>query len=310
MDFVVLILALIAYFLVGVMPSTHYDGWFYGLKSKSQQWFQSKRGEKAEFPSGSKPLGLIVLGVSVILPVVGLSLLISWFEQLILGIPAFFLSVAILLYSLGRKEHCHWFKRFQIAWRQGDIQGAYRYANEILPEHHPNTETELYNRIYARLLYVNFTQYFTVIFWFVLLGAEGAMLARLTQLFSQPVADDGNKLSGNAQLFVVLIEWLPARLLGLVMVILSQSFRGLNEWLKQLLMFKSSLQNKTEEKPLYRMVLCVLGEKLQYQDSGDALYLKSRFSEQKEEGLKNLADLLQRSAILSVIVYSIWVLLS
>lgn len=308
MDFVVLVFALVVRFFVGVMPSTQQDAWFYHLKAQARSWVGHK--VPAGFESGSRQTsGVAILLITVFLPVIGLSFLMSWFEQLVFGVPAFFLSLAVLLYSLGRKEYTHWFKRFQIAWRQGDVQGAYRYASEVLPEYQPSSETELYNRTFARLLYLYFTQYFTVVFWFVILGAEGALLARLIQLFGQPSVNPCDKLSRHAQCFVVLIEWVPARLLGLLMIVLSQSLSSLNEWLKQLLLLKPLLQGITTEDQLYRMALCTLGQKLQYQDVGVPLYMKRRFSDQKEEGLVQLAELLQRSAVLAMIMVSIWIVL-
>jgi len=196
MEFVVLIAVLTLRALLSLMPEKCHDRWFFSLKGRAVTSFKPKPRHlydpESDEPNSIAPeqnppeahstrwfAGTGVFFISVILPVVGLSLLLAFLENIAWGLPAFVLSILVLLYSLGRKDSDHWLTRFQIAWRQKDLQGAYQYASELLPGEKIKDEKQLYQRVFSRLISLRFQDFFLITFWFMWLGAEGALLARL-----------------------------------------------------------------------------------------------------------------------------------
>ena len=330
MEFVVLIVVLSLRGLLGLLPGKRHDRWFLAIRRKALQLFRPgprhlyqaepspEDGEEtAPKPSArydSKPTarynpkawfsGTGAFFFAVVLPVAALSLLMSVLEEMIWGIPAFAASILVLLYSLGRKESAHWLTRFQIAWRQKDIQGAYQYAAELLPEADISNEKQLHQRIFSRILMLNFQDFFLVTFWFMLLGAEGALLARLVILFCEPDDNDERRKPCMKKVYHLryLFEWLPVKLVGLSFMLTGHFVYCSGQWIATLFSRKLS-----HEQVLTRLAVGAMGEKIT--DNAQHSLQQVEDNAGKEEQLQEVEALLRRSSVLWVIAIAVAVVL-
>ncbi|OOV86979.1 regulatory signaling modulator protein AmpE [Oceanospirillum linum] len=325
MEFVVLITVLMLRGLLSLMPEKCHDHWFFSLKARAVTLFRPKARHLYD-PESEEPgsitteptpsntasprwfAGTGVFFVSVILPVVGLSVVLAVLEQFAWGFPAFVLSILVLLYSLGRKDSYHWFTRFQIAWRQKDLQGAYQYASELLPGENIKDEKQLYQRVFSRLINMRFQDFFLITFWFMWLGAEGALLARLMILFCDKsqtgVAAEKTSVISASRIRNVqyLFEWLPAKLMGLSFMLTGHFVHCSHQWISSLLNKKHS-----HEMLLTHFALGALGEKVEGCESGPLPSAED--STHKDEQLQELEALLRRSSVLWVIAIAVTVVL-
>lgn len=319
MEFVVLIIVLILRSLLGLLPGKRHDLWFNTLKSRAERLFQptakhlydTDTETQQENSNGSIApnrwfSGTGVFITSVVLPVAALSILMAILEEAIWGLPAFALSILILLYSLGRKESAYWLTRFKIAWRQKDLQGAYQYALELLPGEVIEDEKQLYQRIFSRLIRISFQDFFLITFWFMCLGAEGALLARLIILFCEKQENQSETTSEKSlskiRMVQYLFEWLPAKFMGLSFMLTGHFVNCSQQWLSSLFNRKLS-----HEMQLTRHALGALGEKVE--DSTKDVLLATEDNAHKEEQLQELESLLRRSSILWVIAIAVTIVL-
>lgn len=328
MEFVVLIIVLMLRSLLGLLPGRRHDRWFLALKAWAGRLFKPSAphlydsDEESEQPDNQPKASAInpnrwfagtgAFMVAVVLPVAALSILMAVLDDVIWGLPAFAVSILVLLYSLGRKDSAYWLTRFQIAWRQKDLQGAYQYAAEVLPEEAIKDEKQLYQRVFSRLVGISFQDFFLVTFWFMLLGAEGAMLARLMILFCEKQPEEAGQDSatetliskGDSKIRSVqyLFEWLPAKMMGLSFMLTGHFVHCSQQWISCL--FNQKLSH---EILLTRFALGALGEKVE--DSAKEVLQAAQDNARKDEQLQDLEALLRRSSVLWVIAIAVAVVL-
>jgi AmpE protein len=96
-----------------------------------------------------------------------------------------------------------------------------------------NTEDDSRALVEAMLCHAN-SRTFAIVFWFVILGPCGAMLyrtiAQLTKLSSRP-NDKLNAIARCAHILEDVLDWLPARLVGLGYSVAGNFTKGFSEWL-------------------------------------------------------------------------------
>lgn len=287
MEFVVLVIALLARVLLSVIPTNKHDLWFNrwcegcsrGFSQVEPAGFEETKRIQAKWGTGT-------FFLSVIFPVAALSVLMDLLGQVAWGLPALGLSLAVLLYSFSRKESDDWFKNFQTAWRHNDSQAAYEYAREVIPKHNVKSQYELFISVFKRLLYLRFCDFFMVVFWFMVLGAEGALLARLSQLM------DRSRVSSGVVQFRWLLEWLPARLLGLSFMLTGNVLRTSRVWFSTLFN-----RNIPMESLLYRYACAAMGAELEKETSSDDA---PESLKEEDKKLQRLESFVQRSIALWV----------
>lgn len=307
MEFVVLIAVLVFRFLLGLMPAKRHDRWFYRWDGRVATWFKPKASHQYDGDEARKqgdgvlsrinPGGRFVF--SVLFPVIGLSLVMVLLEPFLWGVPAFALSVLVLMYSLGRKESEHWLTRFQIAWRQRDLQGAYQYASEVIPSRDVNSEQELHEQVFSRLIRIRFEDFFLVTFWFMLLGAEGALLVRLFLLFSDNENKQGLRVDSPVAGWRYALEWPVTRLLGVVLMLAGHFVFCSKLWLANLLNYRNGNEDFLTELTLAAMGVAPL------ESTKAAIDPENNDGSTREEQLDALDGLMNRSAIIWVIAISL-----
>jgi AmpE protein len=130
--------------------------------------------------------------LSLFIAAVPPALLLAWFlsvsQAWLFGLLGLALNVVLLLYCLGRRDYEGLAERYREQCREGDFEAAFLLAREEFPpgpgEELPENEEHLHRWMKRSLAYMAFERWFAVIFYFVLLGAPGALLYRLLHLSS------------------------------------------------------------------------------------------------------------------------------
>jgi AmpE protein len=136
------------------------------------------------------------------------------------GVPLFVLEVFVLLYSIGRGDYRAPMGAYLAAWQRGDYEAAYQEAVPLFnfdPQARIVSAADLHAQVRRGLLYLAFERWFAVIFWFYFLGPWAALFYRLLQLvLVQHSTDEDRQISRR---WLMWIEWLPVRLLGLAFAV-------------------------------------------------------------------------------------------
>lgn len=151
------------------------------------------------------------------------------------GIPLFALELAVLLYSIGRSDFRIRLHAYFAAWQRGDHEAAYQEAAQALdldPATPINNAAELHAQVRRGILYLAFERWFAVVFWFYFLGPWAALFYRLLQLtLTQHSPEPDRQL---VRQWLLWIEWLPARLLGLAFAVTGNFAQCFGTWRQHL----------------------------------------------------------------------------
>lgn len=205
MEFIVIVIGLFILHRAGSLRSLQKDAWYRAWTTRlgAQRWLKVV------------PHGRLIF--SLLLPVLLVALLLVVVDDHWFGLPQFFLSLCVFLYSLGRGDIEEQVEGYQNDLKRGDLQAAYHDAADFNPAHQEGDAEnwgQLHNEALGAISYRYFERYFAVMFWFMLAGAPGAILYRLSVLHSDMSLDDAADKSIVVR-WVQLMEWLPARLIGI-----------------------------------------------------------------------------------------------
>ncbi|MFK7159848.1 regulatory signaling modulator protein AmpE [Marinospirillum sp. MEB164] len=230
-------------------------------------------------------------------------LVLWWLDGWLAGVPALLVNLAVLYYALGRRNEQKWIQRYMIAWRQGDHQAAYYYAEELL-ERPCNEEsaTQVHAQVLAKLTYLAFDRLFMVIFWFLLLGPLGALLVRLSERALYHARQAYQDVDPAIEHFHFLLEWPASRLLGLTFALAGRPLLGLRQWSRDL--FKVQLESETF---LNRQLITACG----HLSEAAACYQQrpEMMTPEADQELALLKEQLWRALIIWVAVFALSVIL-
>ncbi len=158
---------------------------------------------------------VLYLLIAIILPALALLLLLTMIEGVFYGVGTLFVHIVMLFLCLG----CGYLKQavelYLSQWEAGSYQSAFRTLEsaEIYIEGAESmTPAEIHYQACSQFMYQTFQRYFMVIFWYMVAGPVGALVARLAHVAgSEPRV----YVPPHMGLIYRLLEWLPARLLGL-----------------------------------------------------------------------------------------------
>lgn len=198
----------------GPVSALHRDHWLHF-------WYLRAAAALAALPM---PVRLLLV---VALPAL-LVHFIAWvLAPLLGGLLLFLFALAVLSYSLGRRDYRSTVEAYLQRWERGDIEAAYEaaVALDIVPlERAVTGPPELHRLVRERLLYSGYERWFGVVFWFALLGPGAALAYRSVQILRR----DGHATQeerGWLDAFLRWIDWVPVRLVGLAFAI-TGSFAG------------------------------------------------------------------------------------
>lgn len=201
MIFLVLLLTIAAYKLLGWHLKPQHDQWFFAF------------GDRVSSALESSPR--VAMLVTLLLPLAVIAFVLSATQNWLFGFVGVFLHVVILFYALGRVNLLEQLPNYLRHWRSGDYQSAYHHAQQQFNGELGFTATDtnsLHVSCCRGLLYQWFEQMFVIVFWYLLAGPIAAVFVRLLSLYEQRYRARG--YGGGLQLLHVL-EWLPVRLLAL-----------------------------------------------------------------------------------------------
>ena len=186
-------------------------------------------------------------------------LLLWWLDGIYWYLPVLGLHLLVVFYALGRRCDLVWVNRYMTAWRQADYEAAGYYAAEILDEPINNiSDKELHARVVSRLVVFAFDRLFLVLFWYLLLGPMGALMARLTEqaIFNARRANNLQQEEGEIESkeavaplsccaeqvirFQQVMEWPAARLMGLTLGLTGRPWLGLRQFAVDIFRWKLS----------------------------------------------------------------------
>lgn len=169
-------------------------------------------------------LAALPLTVRLVL-IVGLPcLLVAALEWLLAprwgSVPLLALELVVLLYSIGRGDYRPRLGVYLAAWQRGDFEAAYQEAMTRFrfgADMPIGSAAELHAQVRRGVLYQAFERWFAVICLFYFLGPWAALFYRILQLtLAQHGSDEEHRC---IRAWLVWIEWLPVRLLGLAFAV-------------------------------------------------------------------------------------------
>ncbi|HLS99669.1 MAG: regulatory signaling modulator protein AmpE [Porticoccaceae bacterium] len=221
MTFLVLVIAL-GVVLMGAPAALQRDGWFAAWWA----WLAARLGDA----------DLVRLAVAVLAPVLGLALVLQLAGGWLFGLVGVAVNLAVLLYAFGRGDLDGDIRHYRDDLHREDTQAAWHDAAGLDARHRESAAAswrELHDQAVEAVAYRYFERYFPVLFWFLLLGAPGALLYRLAVL-ALGQRGDGEGRSAEGQLLWVL-EWIPVRLVGLLFALVGNFAATVREWRETLL---------------------------------------------------------------------------
>jgi AmpE protein len=264
--------------------------------------------------SGSGLMLPLQLAMSVLLPALLVLWLLDFVQGWALGLVPLAISVLVLLYSFGRGDFEALLEQYREYCRNSDVEAAFLFAQQKLDRggsgECPSSPEKLHRWIKDRFCYLGFERWFSVMFYFVLLGAPGALAYRLLSLYREQWYREGldsesSEEAGHRRLLnsvQYLADWLPARLL-----VFTFSITG--DWVGSREQLSASLTDtgSPTAELLGDAAHASLGLKATVfaSDSGD----NGAFAEVSDWEMGQLQGLLSRSAVAWVVVLALLVLL-
>lgn len=230
-------------------------------------------------------------------------LLLWWLDGVYWYLPVLGLHLLVVFYALGRRCDLIWIGRYMTAWRQADFEAAGYYAAEILGEPVSGIDDKkLHARVVSRLVVFAFDRLFLVLFWYLLLGPVGALLARLTEQAITNARHEANQLvvSEDQPLtccdeqvirFQQVMHWPAARLMGLTLGLTGKPWVGLCQFAVDIFRWKLSTEDF-----LNRQLMTGYSSLLHVKDSEASNYERPvMMTKAADEEMANLRERVWRS---------------
>jgi AmpE protein len=265
----------------------------------NDQWYQRLLDRAANF---RMPAELYLIS-GILLPAVLWAWILNLSGNWFFGLFGLALNVLLLLYCLGRRDYEGLLNRYREYCREGNFEAAFLLARQEFPWREDAVEAadaeHTHRWMKQCLVYMGFERWFAVVFYFVLLGAPGALAYRLLHL-SGELRDEPAVKRVQARMLHIA-DWLPARLLVLAFA-LAGDYMGSREQVT------SSIQNlkNSAAETISDAAHAALGLKSTvFSDHGDT----AAFAKISDWEVGQLQGLLARSAVAWVLVISVVVVL-
>lgn len=153
------------------------------------------------------------------------------------------LNVILLIVCFGCREPRKQYKGYLNALTRGDVEAATLYASKM---GHKRTANEVGGEWFGQTLaWVNFRHYCAVIFWFVALGAPGAVLYAIVRSVFDIVGQQHKEVAysgyqDRVEALLFWLNWLPARITSFGYLIIGNFSKGTHYWVKYALNFSIS----------------------------------------------------------------------
>ena len=188
----------------------------------------------------------------------GLFAILVLVENWLFGLVILFVHVLILLMAFDRIHPGSLAQGYLLLWREGDIEGSFRYLEQELScttMRLPTELTGLHGTFCKLYVYRCFEKMFVMFFWYMLAGPLGVMFAYVC--YQQRDGDmtlQRSKETDVITLLIEILEWAPMRLLGLTLS-LAGDFESCFDWLRNTWLRSDIATNQT----VYEYSMCALG---------------------------------------------------
>jgi len=230
MKLLVLLLVLVIQRSFGSTPVNQPDHWF----DRFCAWVNERIPGPAEASR---------LAVTVVIPAIVLWSLLRWLDNWLI---IFVVDVTVLIYAVGVGRIRDSLTEFLVVWRtvtehSDQSAKALEKANAIAvdqlgaePMDHP-TPGVLVQSVQEGIILSTFNRFFVTLFWYMVFGAAGALLVRLTDRQVEQLGDpETPHLSRNLQ---STIRWLPVRVHAIALALVGDFVRTFNQLMRDLVDF-------------------------------------------------------------------------
>jgi len=194
---------------------------------QSDNWVRRWDAALEKMPALTKSSG-VRLVVFLAVPVILMLLVVFLLTDRLFGLPLLLINLLVLLYSFGRGDLDHQVETYTTALLRGDEQAAFHDA-AVFNTHEEEGQAvdwqDFHRETLQSLTYRFFERDMAAIFWFLLVGAPGALLYRLLVLKEE----NGPELAGR---WLWGLEWVPVRLAGMTFALVG-NFAGCLDGLRQ-----------------------------------------------------------------------------
>ena len=154
---------------------------------------------------------------SIVILLLPVMVLAGFFQHAIadvfLGFFSLLFGLFVFIYCLGPGDLNKEIDGFLEAWESGDEEKTHKCASAIIGKEAPNSPDQQIVEVMHAILHEPNDRFFSVIFWFVVLGPFGALLYRLT---SYTMKYSSNKtLSAAAKRLQAILAWAPAHVIAM-----------------------------------------------------------------------------------------------
>ncbi|OZG72500.1 regulatory signaling modulator protein AmpE [Hahella sp. CCB-MM4] len=204
MKFLVLLLTFVLQRKLNLTLSRQHDQW----ARQFLEFFEAK------FPVIRHNATLYVV-IAILLPAVVLTLVLTLVDDVLFGVATLFVHIVMLFLCLG----CGYLKQavelYRTQWEAEHYQSAFRTlesADIFIKDADKLTPAEVHYQATSQYMYMTFQRYFMVIFWYMVAGPVGALVARLAHVAG---CESTTYVPRQVGIVYKVLEWLPARLLAL-----------------------------------------------------------------------------------------------
>lgn len=176
------------------------------------------------------------LGIAVVLLplLIVLAILCLIFSYLFYGAGSAILSFAVLLYCFGPADLFQEMNAYFAAHDKNDQAAQNKPAQTLATWGGMDDPEDPDKSLVSTIFLATHEGLISVLFWFVILGPFGALLYRTTVLLDQLARreSDYESMAGPVRTLQNVLEWLPARLAGLIFALVGHFNEGMKAWLK------------------------------------------------------------------------------
>lgn len=164
----------------------------------------------------------------LLLPVLAVALVLYLLGGWFFGLVGLAINVAVLLYACGRGDYLAQMQAYRYSMSHLDTQAVMDAANQYYDVKGDNLAA-VHNKVRQKISYQAYERWFAVAFWFLILGAPGALLYRICHIVSDgsvALVDGNVETSGayhyhssyadDTNTIINFMDWLPSRLWALI----------------------------------------------------------------------------------------------
>lgn len=188
----------------------------------------------------SRPVAYLVAALAIGLPVLPILGLAIAFSDILNGLIYIGFAALVLVFSLGPRDLGREVDDYAEAVESDDQEAVKRLTKELIESDAPGEEGRRVLAVEEAVLVQANNRIFGVIFWFMVLGATGAWLFRVTDLMRRRAVFEAGRARKRGDpepryLIVVqslfgLLAWIPARLLAVGYAMAGSFEDAVSDW--------------------------------------------------------------------------------